>query len=206
MVRWPWNRHAADTTVEETDSPGDIPEEVPPEVTDYYQAERRERRGMALLVGAGALVATLLVAAALFFGGRWLYRQIAGTRQRPNISENTRPPARPGSTASPNEADRARPSGQAPSPPTGSTVSPPSGAAGSSEPSPSTPSSGPAGSVPAGSSNPPGGQAPISRTGDSGAPLARTGPAENMSIVGLVTVASALAHRRWLRRRPNPNR
>lgn len=51
---------------------------IPPEVQAYSQAEHRERMGMAWLVGVVSLVLTAFVLTGLFFGGRWLYRTIAG--------------------------------------------------------------------------------------------------------------------------------
>ncbi len=51
---------------------------LPDEVKEYYQTEKRQRRGAAILLGIGALLATIAVAAALFFGGRFIYNQIRG--------------------------------------------------------------------------------------------------------------------------------
>lgn len=50
---------------------------LPPEVQAYSQAEHRQRMGMAWLVGIVSLVITVFVLTGLFFGGRWLYREIA---------------------------------------------------------------------------------------------------------------------------------
>ncbi len=47
---------------------------LPEEVNQYYQSQRRERAGVAVILGIVALLVTLLVASALFFGGRWAYR------------------------------------------------------------------------------------------------------------------------------------
>ncbi len=63
---WPFNRKKDNTT----DS------SLPPEVHEYYQAERRDRTGMAWLLAAGTLVATVLLVLGLFFGGRWVYRAV----------------------------------------------------------------------------------------------------------------------------------
>lgn len=49
---------------------------LPQEVREYYQTERRERTGKAWLLAVVTLLATFLLAAALFFGGRWLYRAV----------------------------------------------------------------------------------------------------------------------------------
>ena len=47
---------------------------LPKEVREYYESERRERTGIAWLLAIGTLVVTFLIAAGLFFGGRWVYR------------------------------------------------------------------------------------------------------------------------------------
>lgn len=49
---------------------------LPQEVREYYQAERRDRTGMAWLLAIATLLVTFLIAAALFFGGRWVYRAV----------------------------------------------------------------------------------------------------------------------------------
>jgi|GEM_PF-4238757 len=49
---------------------------LPAEIQDYYQSQRREKAGVAWLLAAGVFIVTLLIAMALFFGGRWAYRQI----------------------------------------------------------------------------------------------------------------------------------
>jgi len=50
---------------------------LPPEVQAYSQAERRERMGIAWLVGVVSLVVSLILITGLFFGGRWVYRKVA---------------------------------------------------------------------------------------------------------------------------------
>ncbi len=49
---------------------------VPAEIKKYYQAEQRERTGIAWLLGIGTLLVTLALAVLLFFGGRWAYRTV----------------------------------------------------------------------------------------------------------------------------------
>lgn len=51
---------------------------LPPEVQAYSEAERRERMGMAWLVGIVSLIVSLLILTALYFGGVWLYRKATG--------------------------------------------------------------------------------------------------------------------------------
>lgn len=60
----PWKRQQPDTA-------------VPAELAEYYQGERRARRGVAWLLALATLVVTLVLATALFFGGRWVWRTIA---------------------------------------------------------------------------------------------------------------------------------
>lgn len=52
---------------------------VPQEVQSYYQAEKRERTGIAWMLALGTLVATVILAIGLYFGGRWLYRTVFGS-------------------------------------------------------------------------------------------------------------------------------
>lgn len=52
--------------------------DVPVEIQEYYQTEKRERAGIAWLLALGTLIVTIALAVAIFFAGRWVYRQIAG--------------------------------------------------------------------------------------------------------------------------------
>lgn len=49
---------------------------LPEEVREFYKAEKRDRTGMAWLLAIATLVVTFLIAAGLFFGGRWVYRAV----------------------------------------------------------------------------------------------------------------------------------
>lgn len=62
---------------------------LPPEVQAYSQAEHRERMGVAWLVGSVSLVLTIFVLVGLFFGGRWLYRTIAGPSANDSQTQST---------------------------------------------------------------------------------------------------------------------
>ncbi len=61
---WPFNRNKKEQS------------NYPPEVQDYYQSEKRERTGIAWLLALGTLIATVIIAISLFFGGRWLFNTI----------------------------------------------------------------------------------------------------------------------------------
>ncbi len=56
---------------------------LPNEVQEYYQSEQRQRRGLALILGIVALLVTIAIAAALFFGGRFLYNKFRGDETKP---------------------------------------------------------------------------------------------------------------------------
>lgn len=63
---------------------------MPPEVQAYAASEHRERMGMAWLVGIVSLIVSTILLVSLFFGGRWVYRKIAGTdtnKPTPTVSE-----------------------------------------------------------------------------------------------------------------------
>lgn len=62
---------------------------MPAEVRDYYKSERRERKGMAWLLAVATLLVTFLIAAALFFGGRWVYRAIFDNDDKTSTSQTT---------------------------------------------------------------------------------------------------------------------
>ncbi len=50
--------------------------EVPAEIKQYYEAERRERTGIAWLLAFATLLVTVALSILLFFGGRWAYRAV----------------------------------------------------------------------------------------------------------------------------------
>ncbi len=82
---WPFNRQKADQS-----KPN-----VPTEVQEYYQAERRERMGLAWLVAFLTLMVTIAVVLGLFVGGRWVYRKVAnddkGTKTTQPAAEQEQP-------------------------------------------------------------------------------------------------------------------
>jgi cytoskeletal protein RodZ len=49
---------------------------VPQEVQEYYQTAKRERAGVAWLLAIATLIVTVLLALAIFFAGRWLWRTV----------------------------------------------------------------------------------------------------------------------------------
>ncbi|HSX45247.1 MAG TPA: hypothetical protein VLF39_04050 [Candidatus Saccharimonadales bacterium] len=59
---------------------------MPPEVHQYYQAEHRERVGIAWLLAFATLVITVGVALGAFFGGRGIYRSHHKKNQTPQVA------------------------------------------------------------------------------------------------------------------------
>lgn len=62
---------------------------VPPEVAEYYQAERRERRGVAWLMTLLTLLITVALIVGLFFAGRWAYQRIWGGDSVPSSQNDS---------------------------------------------------------------------------------------------------------------------
>ncbi len=65
-MKWPFTRKNKE-----------IPE-IPEEFQTYYEAEKKERKGMAWLLGLATLAITILLALVLFFAGRWIVDKITG--------------------------------------------------------------------------------------------------------------------------------
>lgn len=62
---------------------------VPPEVAEYYQAERKQRRGAAWFMTAVTLLATVAIVVGLFLGGRWLYTTARNRNNKPVAVKTT---------------------------------------------------------------------------------------------------------------------
>jgi hypothetical protein len=77
---WPFKRKEADQS-----------DNVPSEVQEYYQAEQRERMGVAWLLAFATLVVTVLVVLGLFFSGRAIYRKFHKTTPVATAPQTTAP-------------------------------------------------------------------------------------------------------------------
>lgn len=73
---WPFRRKQT-----EDDTP------VSKEAEKYYQAEKRERIGLAWILAVVTLAGTVIVVLGLFFGGRWVYHKVAHKNQ-PTTTQN----------------------------------------------------------------------------------------------------------------------
>lgn len=168
----------------------DTTEEVPAEVQEYYQAEKRERTGIAWLLALVTLVVTVLLAAALFFGGRWIYRNVFNSddgqeqtaqQDAEDVDENEA--SSPSPTSDPTSESDTTNNGQSGSPAAPSTPSTP----------PSTPEA-----LPRGPSSPSTSTAPTSQTPTTGPtaeePLPASGPTENLAVFVAVTFFATILH------------
>lgn len=73
---------------------------VPEEIREYYQSERRERAGVAWLLAFGTLVVTVVLAAGIFFAGRWGYRAVFD-KDKPETTEVAQQENKPAETPTP---------------------------------------------------------------------------------------------------------
>lgn len=64
---------------------------LPDEVSQYYQAQKRERTGVAIVLGIIALVVTLAIGAGLFLGGRYVYRKFTEEDKATKTVETAQP-------------------------------------------------------------------------------------------------------------------
>jgi cytoskeletal protein RodZ len=174
-------------------------EEVPAEIQEYYQAERRERVGVAWLLAFATLVVTVLLAVGLFFGGRWVYRQIfnnngeSGTTQTEQTRENEEESEQASNSSEQSESEQSAPET---SPSAENETSTPENSSQtqnnetaqrptSEQPrssTPSTPSNQPTTSTPTATNTP--------RTG----PLPSTGPGDVVAVFVLTTMAASALH------------
>lgn len=165
---------------------------VPQEVQEYYQTAKRERAGVAWLLAIATLIVTVLLALAIFFAGRWLWRTVTNnddksatqttqTEQREDDKSsaddrNNTGSARPEQPS--NDQDRTSQNDGSETPRSESdepTVLP------SDQSDPAEGSDNQATTVP--------------RTGDA---IPETGPGNTVAIFVVVTVLGYLAHRKYL--------
>lgn len=169
---------------------------LPQEVREYYQAEKRERTGMAWLLAITTLVVTFLIAAGLFFGGRWAYRAIFDNDDKSgNTTSQTETAKSDDSAAETNTQDtNSNPDA------TTSNNAPDSAATSGGQTSStntSTPSTG-TGSVSGTSTT--NGTTGATKPAANPEELVNTGPGTVISIAFVVTIAGAIAHRYvWIR-------
>jgi len=60
-----------------------------PEIEKYYEAERRDRSGLAWLLAIASIIAVAIVIIGVFFGGRWLYHKAVHKTPKAPIAAQT---------------------------------------------------------------------------------------------------------------------
>jgi len=158
---------------------------VPTEVTQYYESERRERLGVAWLLGLVTLLATIAVVFVIFFGGRWAYRKLAHKDNHPKpipTVVNKTPASNPGNTSAPTnptpKTSTPTPGSNATTPVPPTTSVPQTSSVTTQTPSPTTTPT-------------------IAANGK----LVNTGPGDVVAIFGLTTIAGTLFYNRFSRSR-----
>jgi hypothetical protein len=167
MAIWPFNRNQEEEST------------LPEEVQNYYQAEKRERAGVAGLLAVATLLATVLIAVGLFFGGRWVYRAIFDNDDEPAVVQQDDEQSEDSSDQ--DEQSQDTPASDAPA-----TTDRPA------------PSSLPSSDTPAAQPTPPA-QSTQNTTPATGDELADTGPGDTLAIFIGVVVIATLSHNKFSR-------
>jgi hypothetical protein len=176
--------------------------EVPAEIQDYYQSERRERTGIAWLLALATLVITVIAVLGLFTGGRWVYRKYVQKDKPQTVVQESNDEADEKKDGEGSSESENLPVDQ----PEGSTSTPPA-----ETPSTPTPPTSPPATTPSilpSSNNP----APNNSTATGGASpqassttVPRTGPANIVGVFIGITVVASLFHYFVLSKRTSVN-
>jgi cytoskeletal protein RodZ len=155
-------------------------QDLPEEVRQYYAAEQRDRSWLAWLLALGSLVVVVLIVAGLFFGGRWIYREIKHSNKTASTSNTANNPSPTPANNQPKPPTPAPTPTPTPTPPTGSSNA--TGTTGSSATS---------------------GSATSGATAQSGnGKLTNTGPGEIITVAFMAaTLAGTGAHYLYIRRK-----
>lgn len=146
---------------------------MPPEVQDYYQAENRQRAGVAWILAFGTLLVTVLIVLGLFFGGRWAFRKIKNNdKPTPALVENETSNSDSSATApaTPNSSSTSSTSGSNATPTTNAPANPPTSGTAITPTPAQTPST---------------------------AALPNTGPGDTLAVFVAVSVLAYILHRRF---------
>lgn len=169
-------------------------EEVPEEVQDYYEAERKQRASVAWMLAFFSLILTLAVATGAFYGGRAVYRRVKKNNQ-PEVAVQTPATSDQAETQPevPAESEEPAPSSASFEPITPETQPQPSPTP-TPEPQPTTPT------TPAQPTPP---QTPA--TGEATTNLPSTGPTNIVSIFAATSLISGLGYHVITKRRSTNN-
>ncbi len=157
---------------------------MPAEVTDYYQAEKRERAWVAWLLAFATLLVTVLVVWGIFFGGRWTFRKLKDSDKPAPVAiqKDESKDVTPEESGSSSQATNA----PAESGNTSSSSTQSSSSGSTSQTSNSSP-----GSTSTSSSA-------TSQTNAAASDLPQTGPGDTLAIFVAVSVLAYITHRKFL--------
>jgi hypothetical protein len=62
---------------------------MPPELTEYYNAEKRQRTAVTWMLGFATLVVTVAIAFGLFLGARWIINKVRNDDKAPEPTPTT---------------------------------------------------------------------------------------------------------------------
>lgn len=155
---------------------------VLPEVDKYYEAEKRDRTGVAWLLALVSVAVVALIIVGLFLGGRWAYNKIAKNNDAEEVAQVD---------------ENGAPSFDNGEAPTGDTPAPADGTGEAPAPAPNGDESQGTVNAPARTETP---STPV--TGDSGE-LPSTGPADTALIFATVSTAAGAAHYAVTKRKLN---
>lgn len=175
---------------------------VPAEIQEYYQAEKRERTGVAWLIAVVTLLVTVAIALGLFFGGRWIYRTLTDNNDQGDQSTSQGEVQAPGATQ-PDESTADTPEtpgndgdeAEDDNPASPSETEPDESA---DNQDPTTP--GPGGTTPPPASPTP--STPPVSSPTTGDPLPGTGPGQVLGLFAGSSLAGAALHGLYRSRRP----
>ena len=116
---------------------------VLPEIERYYDAEKRERAGMAWFLAIVSIACVALLLIGMYFGGRWVYRKAAHTDKTTGVSTTKitgSDIAKPKTNNTPTDTTVTKPPTPAPSTPTAVTPQAPAAQTPATTPVATTPS------------------------------------------------------------------
>lgn len=160
---------------------------VPEEVSQYYQAENRDRTWMAWLLALVSLAVSAIVVMALFFGGRWMYRKV---RNQPTGSTT----ATTQKVSQPSNKNTSSP--QTSTTPATSSSSTTTSSSNGSVNAPANPATTPGSSSAASTSSATSTATPATPTTPNSSSLPNTGPGDTIAIFFAVSILAYVVHRK----------
>jgi cytoskeletal protein RodZ len=95
-----------------------------PEVEKYYEAEKRERMGLAWVLAVVSIACVVILLIGAFFGGRWVYRKATHDDKKAGVATTSAPKSEITQTKDTSDTDTEKPSTKTPSTTAPSTPTP----------------------------------------------------------------------------------